>query len=81
MRITILELGDEVLTTAIVPGTLEEQRLRVTKAKIRRIEGIEAEVIYGYFYDRAWVPLSSCRFVKKGILTRADLADTAPICY
>lgn len=75
-RVYIPQPGDEVRTTAIAPD-FEEKTCR---AKVRKTRGQRVELIYGLFSDRVWVPIASCRFVRKGTLSLADRDFCAACC-
>lgn len=70
----VFEPGDVVETTAI---GLDFGKNTAT-AKIRRVLGKDAEIIYGSFDDRTVIPLASCEFVQHEELAPADLADHGP---
>ena len=72
----IPEPGDEIRTTAIAPDGDEKS----CKGKVRTVRKTTIEVIYGIYSDRAWVPITSSRFIRKRSLSMADRDKYAACC-
>ena len=68
------EPGDHVQTTAIMPNPGET----TTSALVRKVQDGNVQIVYGIYNDRAWVPATSCQFVRKGTLAGTDLDDNPP---
>lgn len=64
-----LQIGDNVTTNAIAPNPWEKNG---TPAQIIKFQGDDAEVVYGQYRDRAWIPIDSCTFVSHGELSECD---------
>jgi hypothetical protein len=69
------EPGDHVETTAIQANLGKTTTNAIVRSKIR--DG-NVQIIYGIYGDRALVPATSCRFVRKGTLAGTDLDDNPP---
>jgi hypothetical protein len=75
------ELGDEVWTTDIAPANEEEIKKGATKGLVRAILSRNVDVVYGVYFDRAEVSISSCTLIKRGKLDPIHLEKHNPFIF
>jgi hypothetical protein len=76
MSKNVLKAGDYVHTNQIDGCSEGEEEVQITKIKKDL-----ACIVYGSYYDRAWVELKSCTFIRQGEVSSSDLKEPNPYVF